>query len=704
VRAAQGAALGAVCACAALALWQTGALDGWEARTWDTRLKWSAKPSRATTSIGLVFLDQASLDWAAERMGLSWPWPREVYGAILDFCRRGGARAVAFDVLYTEDSVAGVEDDRKLGEAIRAGPPFAGALFASRESGADTAWPDAPLHTRLALAAPLPTAPALPTMPRATFPIADVATNAAVIGTVFGNPDPDGVYRRVQPVFLFAGRPVPALGLAAWLAAGGESQDLRAESGRLRIGDRAIPVDSQGRCLLRFRGPSQTHATVSAAAAIESALNLAAGEPPTVDPAVFTNRIVFLGFTAPGLFDLKPSPVSAVYPGVEIHATFLDNLMEGDFPRPAPRWLSWLCILLLSMAAGASVRVHDAPWRVALAFGFFLVLPPLAGVLALQGPGLWTPVVPAWAGITLALVLALGLNYAVEGRQKRFLKGAFRQYLSPVVIEQLVQHPERLQLGGETRDLTMYFSDIQGFTGFSETLAPEPLTALLNEYLTAMTQAIYDEGGTMDKYEGDAVIAFWNAPVDQPDHAARAVRAALRCQAVLSELRPKFAERFGVTVNARIGLNSGPVVVGNMGSAQRFNYTFLGDAGNLASRLEGLNKVFGTRILLSDRTRSLLPEGTPLREIALVRVVGRAQPVRVFEPLEPAAAAARQALDHDFAGGLQHFYAGRFREALDAFERLAAADPPSAAYARQCQALLKDPPPAWEGVWVVGEK
>ncbi|MBP2674353.1 MAG: adenylate/guanylate cyclase with Chase sensor, partial [Deltaproteobacteria bacterium] len=291
-----------------------------------------------------------------------------------------------------------------------------------------------------------------------------------------------------------------------------------------------------------------------------------------------------------------------------------------------------------------------------------------------------------------------------EGAQKRFLKNTFRQYLSPEYIEQLIAHPERVKLGGERRTLSIFFSDLQGFTGISEGLTPEELTALLNEYLSAMTDILQEEGGTVDKYIGDAIVAFWNAPIEQPDHAERAARAALRCQEKLAEMRPLLRERFGKDLFMRIGLNTGSAVVGNMGSRTRFDYTVLGDAVNLASRLEGINKQFGTYILASEALRERLPESVPAREVSRVAVVGRKEPVRAFELLGGKEAAARGKELALFAEGLRAFTGGNFPAALETFLATAEADPPAAAYARKCRALIEQPPQRWEGVWVMTEK
>ncbi len=231
---------------------------------------------------------------------------------------------------------------------------------------------------------------------------------------------------------------------------------------------------------------------------------------------------------------------------------------------------------------------------------------PVAGALVAYEGGFWLPLMVQEAAVILAVAMGLLVNYATEGRQKKFIKNAFKQYLSPAVIEQLIQHPERLQLGGERKVLSIFFSDLQGFTSISEGLAPEDLTVLLNEYLSAMTDIIQAEGGTVDKYEGDAIIAFWNAPLDIPDHAQRVVRAALECQRTLAEMRPAIRSRIGKDLLMRIGINTGPAVVGNLGSHTRFDYTMLGDAVNLAARLEGANKEFGTYTMISQATRDLI--------------------------------------------------------------------------------------------------
>jgi len=683
-------------------LWQTRALDRWEYRVWDFEAGWFAHPKETTNQIRLIFLDQGSLDWG-KKQGWEWPWPREVYGPVLDFCRRAGAKAVAFDVIFSEPSDR-LDQDAALGEAIRKTPAFVGTIFVGNETGSSTNWPTDVPRPGIRFKDQYPAQNNPFKMSRALFPIPEVATNSAILGTVFGNPDSDGIYRRLRPFSLFDGQIIPSLGLGAYLAAS-TNRSLTLHESWFGINHRHIQMhlDSSGQAILRYRGGSKTHKTVNVSGVIESELLIRDGKPPLVDPSFFKNAYVFLGFTAPGLKDLRPSPMDSTYPGVEIHATFLDNLLAGDFMRDAAGWCSLLLALLLACGGAVAIRVGRHAWQNILIFVFLIPLPALLGCLAYVH-GFWLPVVFLVLAIFPALIGALAWNYATEGKQKRFIKGAFKQYLSPLVIEELVQHPERLKLGGELRELSIFFSDVKGFTSISERLNPQELTALLNDYLTAMTDIIYSNGGTVDKYEGDAIIAFWNAPLAQNDHAILAVKTTLECQAKLAELNPKYKAQIGAELYQRIGLNSGPVVVGNMGSRQRFNYTFLGDAGNLAARLEGINKQFGTSLLISENSRKQLDDTIAVREISRVQVVGRKEPVRVYEPMTPEDDAARREVLDVFARALAKYYDGKLDEALTLFASIEAQDAPAAAYTRRCQLLQTQPQGEWTGVWTMTEK
>ena len=514
--------------------------------------------------------------------------------------------------------------------------------------------------------------------------------------------DADAIIRRAVPFHVFDNRFVPSLGLAAYIGANPDASIKMTATG-MQIGTYQVPVDKNGNVIMRYRGKSQTHKAVNAAAVLQAGLQIMEGKAPGMDLSVFKNAYVFLGVTAPGFKDLRPTPLQRDYPGVELHATMLDNLLSGDFMQEVSPSMVLLFTIGISLAAGISLRLLAKGLHDAIAAVLFLTLPFILGCL-FYAKNYWFPVAVPSTGAFFAIAAAIVVNYTLEGRQKRYIKNAFKQYLSPAVIERLVENPDKLALGGEVRELSIFFSDIQGFTGISERLSPQELTALLNDYLTAMTDIILSEGGTIDKYEGDAIIAFWNAPLDVPDHAICAIRAALRCGRKLIELRPGFKERVGRDIFARIGINTGPVVVGNMGSNQRFDYTFLGDAGNLASRLEGINKQFGTFVMTSEYTRSRLQGEFAARELSLVRVVGRAEPVRVYEPMFKDDYEAKAEVMQTFAEALAKFYEGDFPAALKSFETISEADPPARVYADKCRILIANPPQQWDGIWVMTEK
>jgi adenylate cyclase len=392
-----------------------------------------------------------------------------------------------------------------------------------------------------------------------------------------------------------------------------------------------------------------------------------------------------------------------------MHITMLDNILQQDFIQPSTMLHDILLILAAVFLVTALTLFSN---RIPLVVSGLVVI--LAGLTALgfgayASANLWLPMAaPLSAGI-LAFLAATLYNYATEGSQRRFIKSAFSQYLSPLVIDQLVANPGLLNLGGEKREISIFFSDVQGFTTISEKFKDDPpkLTELLNDYLSFMTDTILESGGTIDKYEGDAIIAFWNAPLNYEDHAVRAIHASLTCQSLLAERQEFFEEKFGVRLMTRIGLNTGYAVVGNMGSSKRFDYTMLGDAVNLAARLEGLNKQFGTYLMCTDETFSQAVKASQGefhgRKLAQVAVVGKKEAVTVWEPMPKEAYESKQAIINRFDQARDLFYDGKFSDALPLFEELSSSDAPPRFYAEQCRYYIERPA-EWKGHWEAKNK
>jgi adenylate cyclase len=674
-------------------VWQSGWLESWEALTWTWRARFFAQREVPSPNIKLILLDQASLDWAQRENAWAWPWPREAYGAISAFCKRGGARIFCLDLLFTEPSVYGVSDDVAMGEALHTGPP---AVLAVLPGGSQDTWPAYIPHTDVKV-----DSPAISESPHFLFPVQEIATGITSVGHVTGLPDKDSTYRRLAPFCRFAGIEVPVLGLAAWLTTHKQPQPVTVSTRHLQVGDKTIALDRNGNAILRFKGHNGLASTVSAASVIQSELRMRAEETLSLAPEIFKDAYVFVGCSAPALLDLRPVPVNPKCPGVALHATFVDNLITDSFIIEGPFAIVTLVVIATAVGAALSLTYGGRWWQAGPFGAVWLCIPVLIG-FAGYARGYWWPIVVQETAAAIGLVGALVANYWAEGRQKAYIKQAFKHYLSSEVIEKILRNPRHLQLGGEKRELTILFTDLAGFSTLSEKLGPVELTSLLNDYLSEMTDIILEEGGTLDKYEGDAIIAFWNAPLEQPDHAVRACRAVLRCQQRLAQRREDYLQRTGATLRMRAGLNTGEVVVGNMGSSKRFNYTILGDAANLASRLEGANKAFGTETMISESTWRLVSTEFRARKLADLRVIGRKTAVPVYE-LTGLVSDAISAGWETFRTGLELFAQGDFAGAIKVLEQLPN-DPAAGHYIRRCQALMAHPPESWDGVWEMTEK
>jgi adenylate cyclase len=687
----------------------SGALNFPEYKTYDFRVNLLAGSGRPSDDIIVVLLDQASIDWAAAERGWSWPWPRRAYGEIVDYMNLAGANAIAFDIIFSEPSVYGPEDDEALAAASRRFGRVIQTVHFSSQPGQHNSWPEGldkpffrvdPESARLAGFSPAENTGE----PRsALFPITGIRDAAGGIGNVTGKADSDSVFRRMNLFALFDGKAVPELAAASLLAAGYTGEISYDKKKRIiHWGDYAIPTDKNGEIILRFRGDLDRYIPYTAGEILRSAGALGRGETPELPPEDFAGKYILFGFYAPGLFDIANTPISSTYPGVGMHITLLDNLLQGDFIRESPLPLDLLIILLpIVLITILTLFSNRIPLTVAAA-----VLTAAAviavNIAAYRYAGIWLPQAAPLAGVLAAFLTAALYNYATEGSQKRFIKSAFSQYLSPTVIEQLLDNPSLLSLGGERREISIFFSDVQGFTSISEKLDPARLTELLNDYLSFMTDTILDSGGTIDKYEGDAIIAFWNAPVAFEDHAARALEASMLCQKKLAERQDFFDEKYGCRLLTRIGLNTGYAVVGNMGSSKRFDYTMLGDSVTLAARLEGLNKQFGTYLMCTEETFTQAQQARREfygRKLAQVAVVGKKEAVTVYEPMPEAEFRRREAALRRFGEARDLFYQGQFTEALPLFQALAdQGDQPSFFYAEQCRCYAEHPA-EWQGFW-----
>ncbi len=545
----------------------------------------------------LVLVDQYSLAWVEENLGLGWPWPREVYGILAEYCSQ--AKVSAFDILFTETSSFGPDDDLRCARAM--------------DTAGNVVLAEARDPSR--------------SLRRSALPVENVR-----FGSVAAALDEDGVVRRYRPGDLEE----PSFGLAA-LAFSGHQGGLS---------------DSE-EVFLRFLGTSPSLPALNAAEVLSSALSRREGGEPSIKADYFKDKYLVFGFSAPGLLDRQAVPTDPAMPGAEIHGTYIRNLLDGRLLRPLALYLELLAILAAAGFAALFASRLKKPAALVGAAALVLLAPLLAASLFYEAglvnmPGL------ELAAASFSFMGGILFSYVAEGRTRAFLKKSFSQYLSPEVIEELGRNPGLLKLGGEERTISVFFSDIEGFTPLSESLSPERLALFMNRYLSILSECVLAEGGTLDKYVGDAVMAFWNAPLGQEDHATRALRAALRCQEALDAAKPEFLSQGFPLPRTRIGIHTGRAIVGNMGSQWRFNYTALGDVVNTASRLEEANKSIGTRLLVSGDTVALARESKELsfRRLGELLLQGKTRPVEVWE-VRFAGTGSRQGSSGDSAPGLR---------------------------------------------------
>ncbi|MCB9991873.1 MAG: adenylate/guanylate cyclase domain-containing protein [Rhodospirillales bacterium] len=620
-------------------------------------------PRPPTDAVVIVDIDEASL--GHEELG-QWPWSRDVMAKLVSNLTDMGASAIVFDMVFPErdrtspqailerlpadrknDDLNALlevmpDNDQVFAEAIRTSDKVVTAFIWSTHQEASSRKP--------VLSQPILMTKQASVLPQTVVPMVGAATNipelskAAAGNGCFGvSPEVDGIIRWVPLLFSYRGagetKPIvyPSLAVEALRVSQGAKtltkvRTLKPEEAGpfdppllMSIGKYEIPFDFDG-TFYGYFSKERSQQYISAWRVIN-------GELP---PERIKDKIVFVGTSAEGLKDIRSTPLNLFIPGVEVHVNVVEQVLTGDFLlRPA----LLEGVELLTIIGVGLLIILLAPFIGAVFMAVFtmtlIATITLASIYSFEIHGLLLdPVYPSLCLLTLFIMSSL-LTYMRTEAERKHVREAFGFYISPDLMSELASSPDKLKLGGETKDLTVMFSDIRNFTSISETMSPEALIHLMNEFLTPMSDLVMDHRGTIDKYMGDAMMAFWNAPLDDADHARHACMTALKMNKALTpineELKRKAAEegRDAVFLEAGIGINTGPASVGNMGSKQRFAYSALGDTVNLASRLEGQTKQYGVRILLGEQTRREAPEFAVL-ELDLIRVKGKREPERIF--------------------------------------------------------------------------
>jgi adenylate cyclase len=683
-----------------------------ERKTVDLRFSLTASPGDASDDVVLVVVDQRSLDFYEAEIGVTWPWPREFYVPVIEYCAGAGAKALVLDLIFSESSWISPAEDSAFGSAAALAGNVYFPLALSHRAALSPLEEEAFRRLSRAMDEPdyfgrYPEADGL------LYPTGPILLGASGLGVSSYLPDPDGVVRRMGTYVRHEDRLVPGLPLLVVSDILGLASPPLPEGNTLTLGDHEIPLEPDGSILLNYHGPAQTYRTIGASGLIQSYVLLMNGMEPTVAPEELRDKIVIFGLVAPGLFDLRPSPLDPVYPGCEVLATAMDNLMNGDVIRRFPAVPGLILILLLGIA-GAFLGEYSRSGRMVAVSALILLIPPLLAYLSFRG-ALWVPLVVPELAAAFGLFGAYTLNYLRERRLKLMLKGAFTHYVSPHVVDEILEDPDFVtRMGGERREVTLMFLDIAGFTTISEALEPKALVSFLVDVLSELSALILAEDGTIDKYEGDAIMAFFGAPLRHSNPRAAACRASIRCQEAVRSLgdHPTL-KKLGAELRIRIGLCHGPAIIGNVGGKERFDYTAIGDTVNVAARLESANKFFGTSILYAQGDDAPLPfvrieEETAFvgadadalvgRSVGRIRVKGKRKPVQIHAVLGEKAKIPEELVRtvRRFHEGLEAYQKGDFQAALRAFESIPE-DGPARLYVRETKSLAGNPPEEWDG-------
>ena len=605
-----------------------------ELKTYDLRVAATARPAATADNPVLIAIDNESIRRMEPLVG-RWPWPRLVHATLIDYLAAAGAKVIGYDILFPERDIrkfmvgdtewTGAESDAALVESTQKAGNVVHAAEASSPELIDTSRAlvanlDAPaLNTRP------PFSGCAELRPRLTPPFSELAAASRAIGHTLFIYDADGPLRRVSPIVQVGERIIPSFAMATTMASGATPA----------IETR---VDDSRHCgvMIPWRGPAEnsngqpTFQSYSFYDLFYSQQQLLEGQKPGIDPALFKDRIVIVGATAEGLKDFFTTPFAqGDITGPEVHANVVDAFLARRSIVAAPPWATLALVLAAVLTVGVAGAFLDAWWTGAVA-ALFAVLLAWQSV-ALFARGIWIPVTVPGLALVFAYVGDLAWKYIVEGREKRKVKKLFSRYVSKDVYDQLVASPHLAVLGGARRHMTVLFSDIRGFTTMSEKGTPEDVVAQLNELFTRMVGVVFDHRGTVDKFVGDMIMALYSAPLDDEDHADHAVQTALVMIKTLFEMNEEWAARGKPTLDIGIGINTGDMIAGNVGSDTIMSYTVIGDAVNLGARLESLNKEYGTRIIISQATRDLLKGRYDIHPLGDVVVKGKSLPVAIFE-------------------------------------------------------------------------
>lgn len=674
--------------------------------------------THADKSIIILLVDEASIATLEPVVG-RWPWPRSIWADVLEFLSMGGAQGVAFDILFTERAWDANQQHSEHDHALIEGTKSSGLVTHAMQLLHDPTnpSPNRALPPSIIKDFALKNPQGLHNSANNThyLPFDGLYQNARSLGVVEFSPDSDGTYRRTRLFRDYLGDFYPVLSTAP-LMERLEIKQVKQENRTLFLDDLVIPLDRNGNFQVNFYSHFETISVGSVLASLEQLrkgnIDVLYNDPRYVNPDMFADKTIFIGTSAVGLEDLKITPLESRWPGVFLHASIASNLINQDFITQVNRISVIISIFIFALL---TVVFSINQTSILLQTGYPLLL---ASLVALSGIALQSllsiqwDLVPPLLSIFGTWLLISGYLSATEGREKRRVRNMLSQYVSPAALNMVLDNYEKQAEAeiGKEEEMTVVFSDIRGFTSISESLCPAEVVSLLNTHLEAMTQVTFEHGGTMDKFIGDATMAFWGAPLPDKDHALHGVQTMIHMIRKLDDVNKILLEKGFPTIQIGVGGNTGRVILGNIGSSQKLDYTIIGDAVNLGARLESLTKQYHLKLLISEFTQAQVHDKIPCAAIDLVRVKGKTKPVKIYTPLADIAdenVADMFALAEVCNQAFDAYHAQDFVAAQTLFASLPA-DPFEqfkALYAERCQAYLATPPPSdWDGVYTLTSK
>jgi adenylate cyclase len=678
-----------------------------ESQTYDWRLRRVVEPPKSPIEdIIIIDVDERSI----QKLGSFYHWPREYWIKLLGYLSNAGVKMVGLDFIF-DPNPRHPEDDRAFQQAITDAGMVCLAFYFSPADPDHYRTPmvnepDNLDYQKLILEVPEELFAKIISQDRfePTYPDFINASSSAGFVTMF--PDPDGILRRIPLLLRFNQHVYASFSLQiAMQLKQIEQLSYDEQHSQLLLVDQAgktvrIPIDRFGQMLIDYKGPFKSFRYISFYDVLMG----------FVQPAMLKDKTVLVGSSLTALFDLRSTPLQAAFPGVEVNANIVHQIVDEKFIQQLSAWQTFLLIVLFGTFAGL-ILIFPRPIGSIIITALFVILTLAAGLIILEQFALWLPLIPLLLSVVIAFAITYVYRYLFEERDKRQIRKIFSHYVSTSVVDELLKNPEKVQLGGEKKFCTVLFSDIVGFTTMAESMEPEKLVHLLNDYLTSMTNVILKHKGMLDKYEGDAIMAVFGAPVEIKESPELACYAGLEMQKQLKILREFWKKTGRPPIEMRIGINSGDMIVGNMGSETRFDYTVVGDAVNLASRLESANGVYDTRVIIGEQTFDKVQKRFVTRPLDLLRVKGKKNPVRAYELI----AKSDEKLTEEFQQmimaykrGFKEYLLKNWESGIQYFEKahqLKKDDGPTQLYLERCREFSIAPPAAdWDGVYVMKSK